>query len=107
MESRSMLDTLILSQNRMPARLRPGVIVAAVGLCACRVQPAADPEVSRSCDAVTPTPITRVALPGRAFQSLSTADGCWMFVSMHPRPDSGGSGVAVIRRVANAPILER
>jgi len=102
-----MLDNLIRSQNRMATRLRLGVIVAAVGLCACRVQPAAGPEVSRSCDAVSPTSITRVALPGRAFQSLSTADGCWMFVSMHPRPDSGGSGVAVIRRVANAPILER
>jgi hypothetical protein len=60
--------------------------------------PATNPPVASQCHSASDKPIEHVSLPGRAFHAISTRDGCWIFVSMHPGPNSSGGGVAVLRR---------
>ncbi len=59
------------------------------------------------CRAESKQPVTRVSLPGRAFHAIAPRDGCWVFVSMHPGPDSTGAGVAVLKRNENGAALMR
>jgi len=48
-----------------------------------------------------------VSVPGRSFSVMPTPDGCWVFVSMHARPDGTGGGLAVIDMHGDVPKLSR
>jgi len=48
-----------------------------------------------------------VPVPGRSFSVLPSPDGCWVFVSMHARPDGTGGGLAVIDMHGAVPKLAR
>ena len=49
------------------------------------------------CDAPLSKPSITVSVPGKPFQALPSADGCWVFVSIPNMPD-GSSGIAVLAR---------
>lgn len=49
------------------------------------------------CDAPLSKPSITVSVPGKPFQALPSADGCWVFVSIPNTPD-GSSGIAVLSR---------
>ena len=91
------------------ALLRNSTVVVLPFLGACRVPPALTGASRPSCPATDATSqaVASVPLPGRAFKAIPTSDGCWVFVSMNARPDGTGSGVAVVRRIADGGVLTR
>jgi hypothetical protein len=50
------------------------------------------------CNRATRDPLMRVGLPGTPFIALSSADGCWIFVSLSEAAAGSGPGVAVLSR---------
>ena len=99
--------------TRTPTLLQS--ILAGVALFAETVVAAGAPgrgveaQEGAAADCVAPMkePITHLVLPGNPFQPVSSADGCYIFVSI-PRGDSGApSGVAVVRRSRGAVSLIR
>lgn len=89
------------------SRRLAGLVLAALAVSGCQPRSAPVPEAVGACDGSSSVPASRITLPGRAFQTLSTPDACWIFVSMHPRLDSGGSGLAVLKRTGDRISVQR
>ena len=53
--------------------------------------------VARACDAPPADSVVVVSVPGRPFQALPSADGCFVFVSLNPEQPSDVRGVGVMR----------
>jgi DNA-binding beta-propeller fold protein YncE len=57
---------------------------------------------SANCNAPAKDPIVQLDMPGRPFEPVISADGCWIFVTLIA-PNAGGRGsIAVVRRANGA-----
>ena len=61
---------------------------------------------SRAADCGTPAtqPSRTIQLPGRPFRAITSADGCWIFVSVSSSNPKEVNGVAVLRSNGNADV---
>src|ERR1041385_2714092 len=50
------------------------------------------------CNEAASAPLTYIALPGHPFSTVSTRDGCWLFVSLNSATPRAATGVAVLSR---------
>src|SRR5919109_910382 len=50
------------------------------------------------CNAAMSAPVSYVQLPGRPFSTVSSPDGCWLFVSLTSSNPKSSNGVAVLSR---------
>lgn len=50
------------------------------------------------CNAPTASPISYIPLPGHPFSTISTKDGCWLFVSVTTANPKSLNGVALLKR---------
>lgn len=50
------------------------------------------------CNAAAPSPVSYVPLPGYPFSTISTKDGCWLFVSVTTANPKSLNGVALLKR---------
>src|SRR5438067_4220203 len=50
------------------------------------------------CDAALGAPVSYVQLPGHPFSTVSSPDGCWLFVSLTSSNPKSSNGVAVLSR---------
>lgn len=55
-----------------------------------------------TCAAAAKDPIVQLEMPGRPFEPVVTADGCWLFVTLTQGGDASGGGIAVVHRDAGA-----
>ena|SRR5215813_8080170 len=93
-----------MSQHAKGAHAVPSLAIA--GICALflaataagQTRPAAS-GANRCADAPS-DPITYVALPGHPFSTVSSPDGCWLFVSLTSAHPKSMNGVALLSRRA-------
>lgn len=52
------------------------------------------------CNDAAPDPITYVALPGHPFSTVSSPDGCWLYVSLTSAHPKSMNGIALLSRLA-------
>jgi DNA-binding beta-propeller fold protein YncE len=91
--------------NRRYRRLAllPGVMLVTLLWLAAPTALRASTLGASECNQAMANPLVHVMLPGSPFTALSSADGCWLFVSLtQPRPE-----VAVIARRNGALTLKR
>ena len=69
-----------------------------LALCAAAQSRAAD------CNSPAKETLRYVNLPGHPFSTISSADGCWLFVSLSSSSPVEANGVAVLRRNGNGDI---
>jgi len=69
--------------------------LGALALCAAAQSRAAD------CNSRAKEALRYVKLPGHPFSTISSADGCWLFVSLSSSSPVEANGVAVLRRNGN------
>jgi 6-phosphogluconolactonase (cycloisomerase 2 family) len=74
------------------------LFLAAVLLCAAPQSNAAD------CNSLSTDPLRFVDLPGQPFSTISSPDGCWLFVSISASNPREINGVAVLKRNGNGDI---
>src|SRR6266576_7106757 len=53
---------------------------------------------SSKCNAPAATPLSYVPLPGHPFSTISSQDGCWLFVSVTSSNPTSANGVALLSR---------
>jgi DNA-binding beta-propeller fold protein YncE len=98
------------SQRSAPAHggyrrlaLLPGVILVTLLWLTAPTALRASTLRASECNQAMANPLVHVTLPGSPFTALSSADGCWLFVSLtQPRPE-----VAVIARANGGLTLKR
>jgi DNA-binding beta-propeller fold protein YncE len=81
-----------------PASLSKFALLAALLFCAAPQAKAAD------CNSLASEPIRYVKLPGQPFSTISSPDGCWLFVSLSSSNPREINGVAVLKRSGNGNI---
>ena len=59
------------------------------------------------CNAPPSSPIEYASLPGHPFSTITTKDGCWLFVSLTSASPRSGNGVALLSRSRGRIKLER
>ena len=59
------------------------------------------------CNAPMKEPVSFVPLPGRPFSTISSPDGCWLFVSVASSEQPTANGVALLKRRGGAITLEK
>src|ERR1041384_6871901 len=59
------------------------------------------------CNAAMSAPVSYVALPGHPFSTISSPDGCWLFVSLSSSNPKSANGVALLRRGRGQITLQR
>lgn len=59
------------------------------------------------CNAPMSAPVSFVPLPGRPFSTVSSPDGCWLFVSVASSDPGSANGIALLRRRGGAITLEK
>ncbi|MDT7807063.1 MAG: hypothetical protein QOJ70_876 [Acidobacteriota bacterium] len=59
------------------------------------------------CNAPAPSPVSYVPLPGHPFSTVSTPDGCWLFVSVTTSNPKSFNGVAMLRRSSGQVTLSK
>lgn len=64
------------------------------------------PKISQ-CNADPASPLSYVALPGHPFSTVSTKDGCWLFVSITSSNPKSLSGVVLLKRSAGQITLKK
>ena len=72
--------------------------LAALSLCAAPQSNAAD------CNSLSGEPVRYVKLPGQPFSTISSPDGCWLFVALSSSNPREINGVAVLKRNGNGDI---
>jgi DNA-binding beta-propeller fold protein YncE len=70
---------------------------AALALVVCAASARAQGGASQ-CNAPMAAPVSFVQLPGHPFSTISTPDGCWLFVSLTSSNPRSANGVAVLSR---------
>ena len=55
-----------------------------------------------TCNSPAKEPIVELEVPGRPFEPVISADGCWIFVTITAGGNANGGGVSVVRRNAGA-----
>lgn len=76
--------------------LQIGVIALLGASTTFAQKPGAGP--SARCNAAAADPISYVSLPGHPFSTISSPDGCWLFVSVTSSNPRSTNGVAVLSR---------
>lgn len=74
-------------------------------LCAAAAH--AQPQRAAPCNAPMKEPVSFVPLPGHPFSTVSSPDGCWLFVSVTSSNPRSFNGVAVLRRRGGEITLEK
>jgi DNA-binding beta-propeller fold protein YncE len=59
------------------------------------------------CNASPAAPVSYVSLPGHPFSTVSTRDGCWLFVSITTSNPKSPNGVALLKRSAGQITLKQ
>lgn len=77
----------------MTARLACAALLALFLAAATHAQASAS-----GCNDVMSAPVSYVALPGHPFSTVSSPDGCWLFVSLTSSNPKSANGVAVLSR---------
>jgi DNA-binding beta-propeller fold protein YncE len=62
---------------------------------------------SSRCNEPAGEPVSYVQLPGHPFGTVSTPDGCWLFVSLNSSNPKSANGVAVLSRAGGRITLKR
>jgi DNA-binding beta-propeller fold protein YncE len=87
---------------RLPAA--PIVLAALVTIAATARTVAAQ---DTDCNAPAKDAIVNLEMPGRPFEPVATADGCWIFVTLTQRDGGSGGAVAVVRRTGGSLSIAR
>jgi len=85
--------------------LKIGVIVLL--LTATTFAQNGDAERTSRCNAAAKDPISYVPLPGHPFSTISSKDGCWLFVSVTSSNPKSANGVAMLSRMDGRIILKK
>jgi DNA-binding beta-propeller fold protein YncE len=108
-------QTINCSQHSAPANgssrrlaLLPGVILVTLLWLAAPGALRASTLQASECNQAMANPLVHVTLPGSPFTALSSADGCWLFVSLtQPRPEvaviARGNGGLTLKRMVSLP----
>ncbi|HYR78207.1 MAG TPA: YncE family protein [Pyrinomonadaceae bacterium] len=67
----------------------------------------ADAKRASRCNAAPKDPISYVPLPGHPFSTISSKDGCWLFVSVTSSNPKSANGVAMLSRMDGQIILKK
>jgi DNA-binding beta-propeller fold protein YncE len=62
---------------------------------------------SSQCNAAMSAPVSYVQLPGHPFSTVSTPDGCWLFVSLVSSNPRSANGVAMLSRARGQVTLKK
>ena len=85
--------------------LKIGVIVLL--LTATTFAQNGDAKRASRCNAAPKDPISYVPLPGHPFSTISSKDGCWLFVSVTSSNPKSANGVAMLSRMDGRIILKK
>jgi len=85
--------------------LKIGVIVLL--LTATTFAQSGDAKLASRCDAAPKDPISYVPLPGHPFSTISSKDGCRLFVSVTSSTPRSANGVAMLSRIDGRIILKK
>jgi len=85
--------------------LKIGVIVLL--LTATTFAQNGETERASRCNAAPTDPISYVPLPGHPFSTISSKDGCWLFVSVTSSNPKSANGVAMLSRMDGRIILKK
>lgn len=88
-------------------RSRTSALTLAALLALCLSASARAQGAAPRCDAPTGEPVSYVQLPGHPFGTVSTPDGCWLFVSLNSSNPKSANGVAVLSRAGGRITLKR
>src|SRR5919201_5253568 len=83
-----------------------GLLLAAL-LALCLVAAAHAQTGASQCNAAMGAPVSYVQLPGHPFSTVSSPDGCWLFVSLTSSNPKSANGVAVLSRNRGQIALKR
>jgi DNA-binding beta-propeller fold protein YncE len=86
---------------------RPSLLAVAALLALCLSASARAQGASSRCNAAMSAPVSFVQLPGHPFSTVSTPDGCWLFVSLNSSNPKSTNGVAVLSRAGGQITLKR
>ena len=88
------------NDNRLSRSIRSGAVVSVVGLSIMLLSSSAPGQANQisQCNASPAKPISYVALPGHPFSTISSKDGCWLFVSLTSSNPKSANGVALLSR---------
>ncbi len=87
-------------------RSKTSVLAGAALLVLCLSAARAQGQSAR-CNAAMSEPVSFVQLPGHPFSTVSTPDGCWLFVSLTSSNPKSSNGVAVLSRAGGRIDLKR
>src|SRR5256714_1148679 len=79
-------------------RTRTSCLACAALLALFLVATASAQGRASQCNAAMSAPVSYVALPGHPFSTVSSPDGCWLFVSLTSSNPKSSNGVAVLSR---------
>src|SRR2546423_1351734 len=79
-------------------RTRTSCLACAVLLALFLVATASAQGRASQCNAAMSAPVSYVQLPGHPFSTVSSPDGCWLFVSLTSSNPKSSNGVAVLSR---------
>ena len=83
--------------NRLAKLIRSGAVLSAAGISLLLFAPLALGQSSQ-CNAPAAAPVSYVPLPGHPFSTISSRDGCWLFVSVTSSNPKSANGVALLSR---------
>src|SRR2546423_13764002 len=78
--------------------IRTSCLACAALLALCLVATASAQGRASQCNDAMSAPVSYVALPGHPFSTVSSPDGCWLFVSLTSSNPKSANGVAVLSR---------
>jgi len=86
--------------NRASRSIRSGTVVSAVGMLILLLSSSAPGQANQisQCNASPAEPISYVALPGHPFSTITSKDGCWLFVALTSSNPKSANGVALLSR---------
>jgi DNA-binding beta-propeller fold protein YncE len=96
-ESQKEFETM----NRFSTSIRSGTVLSAVGISILVFSSSAlgqAAQQSSQCNAPAAAPLSYVPLPGHPFSTISSRDGCWLFVSVTSSNPRSATGVALLSR---------
>ncbi|MDQ3917723.1 MAG: hypothetical protein M3348_04545, partial [Acidobacteriota bacterium] len=88
-------------------RTRTSALTLAALVALCLSASARAQGASSRCNAAMSAPVSFVQLPGHPFSTVSTPDGCWLFVSLNSSNPKSTNGVAVLGRAGGQITLKR
>ncbi|HYR41412.1 MAG TPA: hypothetical protein VER98_00180, partial [Terriglobia bacterium] len=87
--------------NRFSRSIRSGAMFSAAGISILVFSSSVLSQAvkqSSKCNAPAAAPLSYVPLPGHPFSTISSQDGCWLFVSVTSSNPKSANGVALLSR---------